>query len=359
MESQPPSAVTDVVFLQEDLQSPPSNLGILEFLPFEIRLMIYEEYFRSSNPRLDVNVGYEAETGQVVTSKITRRGNELLLAGINIWREGFNFYWRHVTTVKASRTLLQPPEPVPSSSGDDISAPTGQPTEQPLPVHLGCLVQVLPRIAKDSILHLRNIELPTIPGVDPMALGPFALRGPKATALLAQFPKLRTVMFNEYRDGIEYNPQWNLRSRQTIMQHDIHNDFLLHPTMHTPQRWLHDRYGLDVVNDPSVNKIRFLKKAIEKRRSWWEFFPGNAPGGANTDQDLLHPLASPPPLAVCIPSKLHRSKLTLYFLAVDKLSYMTQAKRKAKKRPRRYAPLALKSSLGFPKSPGLFQSEPR
>lgn len=324
------------MLLQENLQFPPSNLGILEFLPFEIRLMIYEEYFRSSKPSLDVNVGYEAETGQVVTSKITRRGNELLLAGINIWREGFNLYWRHVTTVTASRTLLQPPEPIPSSSGNTSTAPT-----EPLPVHLGCLVQVLPRIAKDSILHLRNIEFPTVPGVDPMALGPFALRGPKATALLTQFLKLKTVMFNEYREGIEYNPQWNLRSRHTIMQHDIYNDFLLHPTMHTPQRWLHDRYGLDVVNDPAVNKIRFLKKAIEKRRSWWEFFPGNAPGGGDTDQDLLHPLASPPPLAVCISSKLHRFHTNArFFLAVDKLSYTTQAKRKAKKRLRRYAPLA-------------------
>lgn len=133
-----------------------------------------------------------------------------------------------------------------------------------------------------------------------MALSPFALRAPKAIALLIHFPKLESVSFNEYREGIEYVPQWGLRSRDTVMQHDVYNDFILHPTMHTPQQWLRDRYGLDVVNNPAVSKIRFLKKAIEKRRSWWEFFPDNMPAGLSPDQARLHPLANPPPLAVCI-----------------------------------------------------------
>lgn len=273
------------------------NLGILERFPLEIRLLIYEQHFLSSNARLDVTVEYNFETGQVVTSQITRHGNELLYASMGIWREAFNVYWQHTTIITATRILyLQARVPASSSR----NTPAVRPPTDPLPVHLGMLVQVLPKIVKQSTRHLRNVELPMNPAHDTTLTGRYPLTGPRAATLLAQFPNLETVMFNEYRDGVEFNAEWKLSSSDTVMEVNVYTDFLLSPGMDTPQRWLLNRYNLDVSRDPFVSKIHFLKKAVEKRRTYWEFIPGNGLHGVNNPgQARLYPLNHPPPLAVC------------------------------------------------------------
>ncbi|KAJ4388102.1 hypothetical protein N0V93_008707 [Gnomoniopsis smithogilvyi] len=260
-----------VVPLQETVEDL-SDLGVLQFLPSEIRLLIYTAFFLNSNPTVDINVEYNTRSGLIVNCQMIHHGDEILHTSKKICKEAFPEYWPHVATISASRTIR-----VPSSNA--ATTADGQPTG-PIPVDIGVLVKVLPRVAKDNVLHLKNINL--LGKVHMQVDGETTLERPQISVLLGEFKKLETVLFNEYRDGFLYTPLWNLQSRHAGIQLDMHSDFAVFPGMESPQEWFKTRYGIDVLGDPSVSKIHFLKKAVEKRRSWLDLFPGMQAGGGPT-----------------------------------------------------------------------------
>ncbi|KAJ4421128.1 hypothetical protein N0V82_003892 [Gnomoniopsis sp. IMI 355080] len=261
------------------------DLGILETFPPEVRLMIYREFFSNSNPTAHVKTEYETGSDpEKAVIQIICHGHEILYTSKTICKEASEEFWPYVTTISASRTI---PGPSSSETATATAVVEGRPIES-LPVSLAVLVNALPSLAKAHVLHLRNVALP--------AHG--------ATTLLAEFPKLETLEFNVYRDGFVYQPKWNLRSQDAIMKHGVHNDFNVYPELATPQEWLKLRHGIDVVDDPAMGKIRFLKRAIEKRRPyfgiWSNIFPPAGPanlGGGMAGDDAAVLSEGSPPLA--------------------------------------------------------------
>lgn len=259
-------------------------MGILQVLPAEVRIMIYNWVFLEAQPRVEISIEHDSDSNDILDRRVTYYGDELLHASRGICEEAVLEYWTHVSTISASRTF-------PVSSCIDITIAGGQANE-PLPLDLSILAKALPQWAKDNVLHLRNVSfLPQHQSTDEK------VERLDVTQLLQGFKKLETVVFNEYRNGTTYHPWWSLRSRGPMVTPNQHSDFGVYHSTTSPQQWLKERYGLDVIEDPSVSNIHFLKKAIEKRSEVWELYwrPRALLGG---DGELVPPREAPP-LSVC------------------------------------------------------------